>query len=465
MVPANLLDQVLSQLARYPRGASLEDLLRPLSAVVSRRSLQRRLAEWVRLGKIQAEGVLKGRRYLLLVPPFRYPPAGERAAYSVREPLQEGYVPVSTVGEEVRLLLQPRMYDPDRIEFRREFLEGYRPNVTMYLPEHTRERLLAGGRVANPERPPGTFVRQVFDKLLIDLSWSSSRLEGSTYSFFETKRLIETGEAAPGKTPTETQMVFNHKVAIEFLVDSADRIGVNRNTILTLHSMLADKLLPDARAVGALRQAPVSIGGSGYRPTAIPQVIDECFQMILDKGAAIEDPFEQSFFLMVHLPYLQPFLDVNKRTSRLAANIPLIRRNLAPLSFIDVPERAYFDGTLAVYELNRVELLRDVYLWAYETSGKRYITAYDRIPAPNPMGLKYRKVLAEVINEVVVKGFAPEDAHVRTLAATRVEAADLDAFVELTLRELRGLHEFNIIRYRLPPLVFKEWESLYGTPD
>jgi Fic family protein len=42
---------------------------------------------------------------------------------------------------------------------------------------------------------------------------------------------------------------------------------------------------------------------------------------------------------MVHLPYLQPFEGVNKRTSRLAANIPLIRHNLCPLSFIDVPQR------------------------------------------------------------------------------------------------------------------------------
>jgi hypothetical protein len=36
-----------------------------------------------------------------------------------------------------------------------------------------------------------------------------------------------------------------------------------------------------------------------------------------------------------------------------------------PLSFLDVPNRAYIDGTLAVYELNRVELLRDVFVWAY----------------------------------------------------------------------------------------------------
>jgi len=51
---------------------------------------------------------------------------------------------------------------------------------------------------------------------------------------------------------------------------------------------------------------------------------------------------------------------VNKRVSRLAANVPLIQKNLCPLSFVDVPERDYVLGTLGVYEMTRVELLRDV---------------------------------------------------------------------------------------------------------
>jgi Fic family protein len=62
---------------------------------------------------------------------------------------------------------------------------------------------------------------------------------------------------------------------------------------------------------------------------------------LLEKANRISDPYEQSFFVMVHLPYLQPFADVNKRTSRLAANLPLIRANLCPLTFLDVPEQAY----------------------------------------------------------------------------------------------------------------------------
>ena len=118
-------------------------------------------------------------------------------------------------------------------------------------------------------------------------------------------------------------------------------------------------LLPNPVDEGRLRQHVVEIGKSVYRPLSVPAQIDEMLDEVLDKANRIDDPFEQSFFAMVHLPYLQPFADVNKRTSRLAANLPLIRANLCPLTFLDVPERAYTCAMLGVYELTRVELLRE----------------------------------------------------------------------------------------------------------
>jgi hypothetical protein len=51
---------------------------------------------------------------------------------------------------------------------------------------------------------------------------------------------------------------------------------------------------------------------------------------------------------MVQLPYLRAFEDVNKRVPRLAANIPLIQRNLSPISFVDVPHDTYTHGILGV---------------------------------------------------------------------------------------------------------------------
>jgi hypothetical protein len=154
---------------------------------------------------------------------------------------------------------------------------------------------------------------------------------------------------------------------------AADEVGFDSFTFKNLHAVLSQDLMRDPQASGRLRRRAVDISGTVFHPAALPQVIEDCFEQLLSKAAVIPDPFEQAFFLMVQLPYLQPFEDVNKRVSRVGANISLIKHNLCPLSFVDVPERAYVEGTLGVYELNEVDLLRDVFVWAYERSCQRYL--------------------------------------------------------------------------------------------
>jgi hypothetical protein len=183
------------------------------------------------------------------------------------------------------------------------------------------------------------------------------------------------------------------------------------------------------------------------------------FRRLVDIGAVIRNPFEQSFFLMVHIPYLQPFADVNKRTSRLAANIPLIQRNLVPLSFLDVPEQTYIDGLIGIYELHRVELLRDLYVWAYERSARQYKTVRDSLPEPDPFRLRYRIALTEVVGDIVRRRIPQTEVAVADLARSMVDAADISAFTQMVLREIAGLHEGNIARFRLRPSEYQQWRA------
>jgi Fic family protein len=196
-------------------------------------------------------------------------------------------------------------------------------------------------------------------------------------------------------------MVLNHKAAIEFLVDAADEMGFDRRTILNLHALLSDNLLGDPRASGRIRAIPVSIGKSVYEPLAVPQLIDEIFSQILSTASAMADPYEQAFFVTVQLPYLQPFEDVNKRVSRLAANIPLIRHNLCPLSFLDVPEDQYIEGLLEIYELNRIELLREVFVWTYERSCQGYHAVRHSLGGPDAFRLRYRQAMIDCVGEAI----------------------------------------------------------------
>ena len=83
------------------------------------------------------------------------------------------------------------------------------------------------------------------------------------------------------------------------LVTEADQIGFNPFTFFNLHAILSENLLPDEDACGRLRRRPVEISGSVFLPLAMPQVLEESFRLVLQKAAAIPDPFEQAFFVMV----------------------------------------------------------------------------------------------------------------------------------------------------------------------
>jgi Fic family protein len=458
------LSRVTAELERFADGASIEMLLTALSHEISRRTLQRRLAEWSSSGAIRAEGIGKARRYLANRPspvPATVTPGPAALGIGASPPAIaiDEYVPISDDGKQIRDAVGEPIVARSPVGYRREFLGEYQPNVTAYLSPALTRHLHELGRTPDGERPAGTYARDIFNRLLIDLSWSSSRLEGNTYSLLDTERLLRDGKTPAGKDAKETQMILNHKAAIEMLVDSAAEIGVNRFTLLNLHALLADNLLEDRREAGRLRARPVGISGSTYLPLAIPQLIESEFAQLIDKAAAVRDPFEQSLFLMAQLPYLQPFVDVNKRTSRLAANIPLIRDNVVPLSFIDVPEQAYVDGLLGVYELNRIELLRDVFVWAYERSCRRYKTVRDSLPEPDPFRLAYRQTLIDLIGEIVRGKRTATPQRVTALAASRVPKRDLARLVALTLEELEGLHEGNIARFRIRPSELQAWRA------
>jgi Fic/DOC family len=459
-LPEDLNTRIETEIARHRAGIGIDDLHAILADIVSRRTLQRRLATLIEQKRVVREGEGRALKYRLGTGDVTVVLQGVSARGLAGQLTAEVYVPTSPEGEEIKVYVRRPIQQRTPVGYDRSFLEAYRPNETRYLPPEIRVHLQRIGRSPDGERPAGTYARDILGRLLIDLSWASSRLEGNTYTRLDTQNLIELGQAAAGKDRREAQMILNHKAAIELLVEEAEDIGFNTFTFFNLHALLSENLLADPGESGRMRQRIVEVSGTVYHPLGIPQQIDSYFRMILDKAGTIEDPFEQAFFTMVHIPYLQPFVDVNKRVSRLGANIPLIRRNLCPLSFIDVPERAYVEGTLGVYELKRMELLRDVFVWAYERSCQRYMVIRETVADPDPVRLRHREALVAVVREIVRGQQVPSELSVRAVAALLTSPEDLDRIVELALDDLRNLHEGNVARYRLRLSEYRAWRPM-----
>jgi hypothetical protein len=445
----SIADEILAILARFPEGAGIEDISLN-SPDTPRRTLQRWLEKLAMERAIDVSGKARATIYKLAIAEAK--PEGAVAA-------DETLIPLSLPGEYVRTRVAAPIQGRTLVGYNRTFLESYRPNIDSYLSQEELAKLAAIG-TAQPDQPAGTYAQQILNRLLIDLSWNSSRLEGNTYSLLDTERLIDQGETDDSKSAKEAQMILNHKDAIEFIVQAAAEIDFNRYTILNLHAMLANNLLPDPQAPGRLRSMAIGITGSAFTPLAIPQLIGELFDLILEKASQIQNPFEQSFFIMVHLPYLQPFDDVNKRVSRIAANISFIKRNLSPLSFIDVPEDMYTQGMLGVYELNDVGLIKDVFLWAYERSASRYGVIRQSLGEPDTFKLKYRTPIRELISGIIREGLNSKEAAKKIrLNARRLPEADQEQFIQAMETELLAIHEGNFARYRVSPNEFAQWKA------
>jgi len=163
---------------------------------------------------------------------------------------------------------------------------------------------------------------------------------------------------------------------------------------------------------------------------------------------------------MVHAPYLQPFQDVNTRVARLAGNIPFMRENLSPLSFIDVPESDYIQGLLAIYELNRLELFRDVFVWAYERSASLYVATVETLGQPDPFRVRYRDMILHAVREVVQNRMDKLGCaqFIRNFAQENIAVTDRSRFTEIAEIEVSSLHEGNVARFKINPSQFFAWQ-------
>ena len=430
-------------------GLSIEQIEENLNFSIERRTLQRRLKELKESNRLLTKGEARSTRYFPKVKKYE-------------DEASEDLIPLSIEGKKILKLISLSEIQRIPVGYNKQFLENYLPNIDSYLSPKEKEILLEIGKTQGDNQAAGTYARQILNRLLIDLSWNSSRLEGNTYSLLDTELLIHDGKPADDKSAKETQMILNHKDAIEFLVDESDEIGFNRYTILNLHALLSNNLLPNPSASGRLREFGVGITNSVFTPLEIPQLISEYFDLILSKVNQIKDPFEQAFFILVHFPYLQPFDDVNKRVSRLAANIPFNRKNLSPLSFIDVPEDYYIKGMLAVYELNRTDLLKDVFIWAFERSAMRYAAIRQSLGEPDTFRLKYRDEMKNTIVKIILQK-AQKDGAIQIIKddANNLPQNDQAKFIESVETELIGLHDGNFARYKISPSEFKRWKQIW----
>lgn len=367
----------------------------------------------------------------------------------------------------LREVLRGQLNEPlskrPRVPYQEGFLEEYIPNKSAYLSKKEIARLHRQCAIGSAEFSSLTMRDQ--SHFLCGLSYASSSMEGNVYDFIATEKLLLDGLEKENATPTETAMVLNHHMAVRHLVDNIhfpnrkNDVNVKVRDIKEIHGLLSTNLLKDPGMCGAVRHAPVKINQSSYIPLAVHELIERALSTVCQKASQIEDPYEQAFFLLVHLPYLQPFEDCNKRTSRVACNVPLLRKGVVPMSWMDVNQTSYNEGLVGIYERNNTALLSEVFVDGYMHSTERF-EIMQRSAAPNEVQIRYRAAAKEVIRSLILDGdsAAPND----------VAPGDVDAFkvhVEQELGLLRAGNIGALVRYGLREGDIDAWMQENGEAE
>ena len=216
---------------------------------------------------------------------------------------------------------------------------------------------------------PLAIGKKELERLVIELSWKSSKIEGNTYTLLDTEKLILKNKSAEGKTKQETQMILNHKNAFDFVYKNKMLFKtLTRENLEELHKMLVKGL---GVALG-LRKSSIGVSGSVYRPLDNIYQISEAIEALIKTINQMKTIYTKSIVALIGISYIQPFDDGNKRTSRIMADALLMANDFAPLSYRSLDEKEYKEAVLTFYELNSIVPFKKIFIEQYDFSARNY---------------------------------------------------------------------------------------------
>ena len=214
-----------------------------------------------------------------------------------------------------------------------------------------------------------TILKKEYERLLIELSWKSSQIEGNTYSLLDTEALIKENIEAKGHKKEEATMILNHKRALEFIFGSKDYFkNITLKKIEELHSLLINGL-----GVGkGLRKSPVGIVGTNYKPLFNRLQIKDAMDKLIKTINGTKNVIEKALITVIMISYIQPFEDGNKRTGRILANAILFANGYCPLSYRSVNESDYKKAVILFYENNSIDYFKELFVEQFKFAVEKY---------------------------------------------------------------------------------------------
>jgi len=212
-------------------------------------------------------------------------------------------------------------------------------------------------------------LQKEFERLTIELAWKSSKIEGCSYNVLEVERLLKEGIAPQEKTAEETQMVMNHKKALDYVLEQPDYYKeITVTKIEEIHTLLTEGLGVER----GIRSGMVGIVGTNYRLLDNMFQIREALERLANLLNETKNTIERALLAVLMISYIQPFEDGNKRTSRILGNAILLADDYCPLSYRSVDEIEYKKGIILFYEQNNISYFKQLFLEQFRHAASKY---------------------------------------------------------------------------------------------
>ena len=183
------------------------------------------------------------------------------------------------------------------------------------------KELKSNGYVENELSDKVAFNIDFAKKHLVDTIYKQAILEGIATTYADTETIIEGGKVN-NMTANDVLKVINLKHAWEFVLNK-DVITSPTNFALLceINKFIEEGFYYNA---GRIRSAPVSIGGTNWKPELpIESLIKEELQELLNSNL---DDLDKAIEILLFVMKKQIFIDGNKRTAVIFANHLLISK-------------------------------------------------------------------------------------------------------------------------------------------
>lgn len=193
----------------------------------------------------------------------------------------------------------------------------------------------------------------------------SGKIEGNTYTYVETETLLKDG-ITPEKRYEDAKMLKNlHNTFVgemEYINKGKNQETIDERMLFRIHSTISDGLVSTEER-GQLRNRPVRISGTDYIPPKSKEDIMQQLGIILFEQEQYTNPLERAVFLHCNIARIQPFIDGNKRTSRMVESIVMMNNDIIPIySAKDADILHYRRGLIAFYETGNYNQYADYFL-------------------------------------------------------------------------------------------------------